>query len=190
MQIKHFYLLLLSFFLFLALLIVEYFLCGIYFRLVRPSDFPLLNGLCVFAGPLICYLLFRKPIQSALQERVPRALVAGLYIFFSFLLGFFLRFSVQLANGALDPSAPENHSVVVADRAISALGGSIREGINPMAHLVYFRDWELSDKNCVMLADQDFYYSVDVGMRVQVTVRRGLFRMPWVQDYQLINPRR
>ncbi len=186
MTIRRFYLLLLSFFLFMGFLVAEYFCCGAYYRLARAADALELDALCALSAPLICYLAFRGALGAARREKIPGAVTAGFFLFFAALLGFFLRFSLQLANGALDPSDPENHVVVVTSKKISSWGGSIQEGMNPMAHLVYFRDWELEGKDCEMLSPQDFFYAVDVGSRVEVTVRQGLFHWPWLEGCQLL----
>ncbi len=190
MQISRFYFLLELFALFIALVIGEYFLCGIYFRLVRHTDFLKVDWFCAIFAILLCYWIFRKLIRSALKEQIPFFVVAFFFLFFSCLLGFFLRFSLQLANGLLDFSDPETRVIVVTDKKISRFGGSIKEGINPMAHMIYFHDWDESGENAELLTPQDFYYSVDNGSLVQLTLRQGLFHFSWVEDYQIMVPRR
>ncbi len=186
MTVRRFYLLLFAFVLFLGFLVGEYFCCGVFYRLVRPLDSVELDGLCGLCAPVLCYGIFHGALAAARREKIPVAVIAGFFLFFTFLLGFFLRFSLQLANGALDPSDPENHVVIVTSKKISSWGGSILEGMNPMAHLVYFRDWELEGRDCEMLTPQDFYYAVDVGSRVEVTLRGGLFHWPWMEGCQLL----
>jgi hypothetical protein len=190
MQISRFYLLLKLFALFIALVIGEYLGCSAYFRFVRHSDFLRVDWICVISAIVLCYLIFRNLIKIALKEQIPFPVVVLFFLFFSCLLGCFLRFSLQLANGLLDFSEPETHLVAVTSKKISSFGGSIKEGINPMAHMIYFHDWENNDENCEMLTPQYFYYSVDDGSLVQLTLRRGLFHWPWVEDYQVVVPHR
>jgi hypothetical protein len=61
--------------------------------------------------------------------------------------------------------------------------------MNPLAHMIYFHDWENSALKCEMLAPQDFYYAVDPGSLVGLTIRQGLFHLAWVEDYQILNNR-
>jgi hypothetical protein len=190
MRIRHFYLALLAFFLFFGLVLAEYFLCGVYFRLIRPSDSLRLDAACLLGSPLLCYWAFHRLLKKALQERIPHGVITVFFLICTALLGFFLRFTVQLANGGLDPSGPEEHLVIITDKRISSFGGSIQEGLNPMAHLVYFHDnWEPGDEKCALWTPDDFYFSVDVGGILQLSVRRGLLRMPWVEDFQALDTR-
>jgi hypothetical protein len=179
------YLLLKIFALFVALLIVEYVCCGIYFRLVRHSDFLIADWICALSGIGLCYLIFRKLIHSALQEKIPVLLVGALFLFFSFLLGSFLRFSLQLANGLLDSSDSQTRVVVVSGKEISSFGGSFKEGPNPMAHLIYFHDWDNGNGNCELLVPAYFYYTVGPGTRVELSLHRGFFHWAWVEDFQM-----
>jgi len=188
MTIGRFYTLLFLFFFFLLGLVGEYFACEIYFRLTRPSDQVLLDGLSVFFGFGGCFLLVRKVIPIALKDGIPRWVVAAFFVLFSVLLGLFSCFSLQLLNGAFDFSDSEPHRVVVTEKTLSAFGGSVAEGINPIAHLVYYKDWDPNGHVCVLLAPQDFYYSVDVGTAFQINIRQGLFHWPWVQAYTLLGP--
>jgi hypothetical protein len=185
MPTSRLYLLLKIFALFVVLLIVEYVCCGIYFRLVRHSDFLIADWICALSAIGLCHLIFRKPIRSALQEKIPVLLIAALFLFFSFLLGCFLRFNLQLANGLLDGSEPQTRVVVVADKEISSFGGSFKEGPNPMAHLIYFRDWNNSNGNCELLVPAYFYYTVGPGTRVELSLRQGFFHWAWVEDFQM-----
>ncbi len=190
MQISRLYLFLKLFAVFIALVIGEYFACSAYFRFVRQPDFLKVDWVCGISAIVLCYGIFRNLIKNALKERIPWVVMALFFLFFSGLLACFLRFSVQLANGWLDPSDPETHLVAVTSKKITPFGGSIKEGINPMAHMIYFHDWDQSGETCEMLAPQDFYYSVDDGSMVQLTLRQGLFHLPWVADYQVMVPRR
>ncbi len=190
MQIRRFYFFLKLFTLFIALVIGEYLACSACFRWVRQSDFLRADGICVISAITLCYLIFKNLIKDALKEGIPRWVVALFFLFFGALLACFLRFSLQLANGLLDFSQPEIHLVTVNSKMISPFGGSVREGINPMAHMIYFHDWDQSGNMCEMLTPQDFYYSVDDGSMVQLSLRQGLFHLPWVADYQAMVPRR
>jgi hypothetical protein len=190
MQISRLKLLLCLLVLFIAVVIGEYLCCGVYYRLVRQSDFPLVDLICGISALILCYFIFRNSIKSALKEQIPLWVVALFFLFFSCLLGCFLRFSLQLANGLLDFSQPEIHLVTVHSKKITSFGGSIKEGINPMAHMIYFHDWDQSGGMCELLTPQDFYYSVDDGSMMQLSLRQGLFHLPWVEDYQGMVPRR
>jgi hypothetical protein len=185
MQISRLYLLLKIFVLFIILLIVEYVCSGIYFRLVRHSDFLIADLICGISATGLCYLIFRKLIRGALQDKIPVLLVGVLFLFFCFLLGCFLRFSLQLANGLLDTSEPQTRVVVVESKEISALGGSFKEGPNPMAHLIYFRDWDNRNGNCELLVPAYFYYTVGPGTRVELSLHQGFFHWAWVEDFQM-----
>ena len=147
MEISRVYLLLKIFFFFIALLIAEYVACGIYFRWVRDSDFLRMDSICGLAATGLCYLVFKKLIKLVLKEKVPVLLVAAVFLFFCLLSGLLLRFSLQLANGWLDDSEPDSQVVVVVDKKTSPFGGSFKEGPNPLAHLVYFQDWEKDGGN-------------------------------------------
>jgi hypothetical protein len=187
-EIRRVYLFLKVLLLFLALLAVEYPLCGIYFRLVRQRDAFWLDLGCALAALALCSWLSRKLIRDALKEKVPVYVVAGLFLFFTFLLTGFFRFSFQLANGLLDFSYPEVHRVVVTDKKISIFGGSIREGLNPMAHMIYFKDWNDGEGDCELLLPPDAYYMVDQGGPLDIAVRPGFFHLTWMQAYQLVQP--
>lgn len=190
MKIRHFYLALLSFFFFCALLLAEYFLCSALFRFLRPSDSLKVDGVCLLVAPLLCYGLFRKAAKAALREKIPSVAVVGSFFLFSLLLVFFLRFGVQLANGWLDPSEPESHVVIITGKDISAFGGNITEGLNPMAHMVHFHaDWDDGGGECALWTPDDFYFSVDTGSFVQISLRQGFFHLPWVEDFQALDTR-
>ncbi len=189
MKTSRVYLIFKIFIVFIAVLIAEYFFCGIYFRLVKHSNFLWVDLICGLSAISLCYLIFKRLIKSALKEKIPFLAVAAFFLFFCVLLGFFLRFSLQLANGLLDTSEPETRVVYVVDKKISSFGGSIKDGPNPMAHLIYFHDWDNSDKNCELLISPVFYYNVGLGTRLAITLRRGFFHLPWVEDCQLVNPR-
>ncbi len=188
MKLKSVYLIFKIFIVFMAVLIAEYYFCGIYYRLIRRSDFIIVNSACGISGLGLGYLILRKLIRNALEEKLPPPAVWAFFLVFCFLLGFFLRFSVQLANGLLDSSDPESRVVVVMDKKVSSFGGSFKDGPNPMAHLIYFQDWDDSGANCEMLISPVYYYSAGIGTRLVLTVRRGFLHMSWVSDYQLLTP--
>jgi hypothetical protein len=189
MLISRFYTLLKIFCFFVALVIAEYFACSVYFRFIRDSDYFKVDWICALSSLVLCHFIFRKLIRGALREKIPVLVIAGFFLFFTCLLGLFLRFSLQLANGWLDYSEPETRVVIVSDKKISSFGGSIKEGMNPMAHMIYFHDWDDYGQKCGMLTPQDFYYDVDIGTNVELTLRQGFFHWPWVEDYQAVKPR-
>lgn len=167
---------------------LEFFLCGAFFRFIRSFDSWVADGLCAVASPLFCYGAFRELIRAARREKWPMAALASFFLATSLLLGCFFRYSLQLANGLLDFSDPETRVVVVTDRKTSVFGGSIREGPNPEAHLVYFKDWEDPDAQGEILAPPSLYYFAGVGTSLQLTYRKGFFHWPWMVDVQLLNP--
>lgn len=107
MQISRFYFLLKLFSLFVALVIAEYLACSACFRFVRQSDFLTVDWICGISSLILCYLIFRNLIKDAFKEQIPFLAVALFFLFFSSLIGFFLRYSLQLANGLLDFSNPK-----------------------------------------------------------------------------------
>ncbi len=187
MATNRLFLILKIFLFFIGVLIAEYVGCGIYFRLVRHSDFWKADLICGFSAVGLCYGIFKKLIRSALKEKVPALLVAAFFLLFSFLLGCFLRFSLQLANGLLDGSEPQTRLVVVGSKDISSFGGSFKEGPNPMAHLVYFPDWDNGEGSCELLVPAYFYYMVGPGTRMELTLRQGFFHLAWVEDFQMVD---
>jgi hypothetical protein len=172
-----------------ALLIVEYVLCGVYFRLVRHADFWKMDLACALCALGLCYWISKKPLRAALKERIPVWAVAAFFLAFWFLSCCFLRYSAQLVNGLLDFSDPETRVVYVTGRKISPFGGSIREGLNPAAHLIYFQDWDEGGGTCELLAPPALYYFADPGTPVGITFRHGFFGLPWVVDFQLLQHR-
>lgn len=167
-------------------LILEYFLCGVYFRFARSGDCSRVNLICCFLSLGLCYGGFRKLMKLAVKEGAPILVVAVFFLIFSFLLGLFLRFNIQLANGLFDGSEAEMRMAYVTDKKISNFGGSIKDGINPMAHLVYFQEGDDKSQSYELLTRLDFYYSVDLGSKVELSVRKGFFHMPWIEDYWTI----
>jgi hypothetical protein len=186
MNTKHAAFLFKIFVLFIFILVAEYVLSGMYFRLVRHSDFILVNMLSVVAGIGVGYWLLRKLIPLALKEQVPRWVIAVVLSVFCFLLVCFFRFSIQLTNGALDFAPAETQIVTLTGKNISALGGSFRDGPSPMAHLVYFGDWNNEGGTCELLITPAIYYTAGPGSRMEISVRKGLFNIPWVDDFQIV----
>ncbi|GEM_PF-1644114 len=170
----------------ILLVAVEYFLCGIYYRPLRQSDLLELDLGSALAAAVLCYWVSRKLMRDALEERIPFYVVAGLFLLFIFLAGGFFRFSAQLANGLLDFSNPEVYRIVVAEKKVSLFGGSLQEGPNPVAHMVYFGDWDNGNGNCELLLPPAAYYLVDPGGPLDIAVRPGFFHMAWLQAFQLV----
>lgn len=173
--------------LFIFALVAEYVFCGIYYRLVRHLDFLIVDSASAVVGIGLCYWITGKLIKTALKEQVPRWLVALVFVILWFLMSCFLRFSVQLANGLLDFSQPETQIVTLTDKKISALGGSFKEGPSPMAHLVYFGDWNNPGSTCELLVSPAIYYTAGPGTRLELSVRKGFFRLAWLDDFQIVN---
>ena len=186
MEVNRFYLFLKIFVAFIVILIVEYPFCGIYFRFVRHIDFFRVDLICVLSAIGLCYLIFRKLIKAALKERIPFLVVIVCFLALCFLLSCFFRFSIQLANGLLDFSDPETRVVYVSDKKISSFGGSFKEGPNPMAHLIYFHDWDNTDEICELLTPPSIYYFTNIGTPVEMTLRQGFFYLPWVEDFRIL----
>ncbi len=189
MEISRAYRFLKIFVLFIAALIAEYIFCGFSFRMVRHRDLIGLDIASALSSFGLGYWFFKDTIRAALKEKVPPPLVAACFLAFWVLLGCFLRMSAQLANGLLDFSDPQTRLVVVTDKKISSFGGSLKEGPNPMAHLVYFSDWENADQTCEVLAPPALYYSLDPGIPMLITLRTGLFHWAWAEDLQLLKVR-
>jgi hypothetical protein len=186
METKRAYLLFKLFGFFIAILFTEYIFSSIYFRLVRHSDFLIVDFISGISAISICYWICRKWIKTALKEQVPRVVVAAVFLICCFLVACFLRFSIQLTNGLLDSSPSETQTVVVTGKKISALGGSFKEGPSPMAHLVYFGDWDNGGGICDLLTPPAIYYTVGPGSRMEISVRKGLLHLAWVEDFQIV----
>jgi hypothetical protein len=187
MQTRHAVLAFKLFAVFIAVLIAEYILSGIYFRLVKNIDFLVVDLLCGLSAIGLCYWKSRKAFKFAKEEKIPTLLVASLFIVLCFLVGCFFRFSIQLANGLLDYSDPETHVVSVNGKNVSSFGGSLKDGPNPIARLLYFSDWDNDGWNCELLTPPAFYYTAQVGTRLEVSVRKGFFHLAWIQDYRMLN---
>jgi hypothetical protein len=173
--------------LFIVLLVGEFLYCSLNFRLVRSSDLWITDLICAMLALVLCYAAFKKIIKLALQEKVPAAIIMILFLILSCLLGWFLRFNLQIANGLLDTSDPETIRVIINHKETSALGGSIKDGVNPMAYYIDFPDWDNKDQNCQLLVPYPFYFSVGEGSTVELLAHKGLFHLPWVEAYQALD---
>ncbi len=185
MQTSRAYLYFKLFVLFIAVLVAEYVLCGIFYRLVSHTDFWWVDLISGALSLGLCYQLFKNLIKEALKEKIPSAIVWTVFLVFWFLLTCFFRFSVQLVNGLLDFSPSQAQTIVVTDKKISALGGSFKEGPSPMAHLIYFMNWDNDKDTCELLVTPALYYTLGPGSKLELSVRQGFLHMPWVEDYQL-----
>lgn len=56
-----------------------------------------------------------------------------------------------------------------------------------MAYFVYFPDWDNKDKNCELLIPYSIYFEVGYGTNVELSVRKGVFGLPWVEDYRVMD---
>jgi hypothetical protein len=173
--------------LFIVLLVGEFLYCSANFRFIRSSDLWIADLICAILALGLCYVAFKKVIKLALQEKVPMAIIVVLFLILSCLLGWFLRFNLQIANGLLDPSEPETIRVIIARKETSVLGGSIKDGMNPMAYYIDFPDWDSKDKNCQLLVPYPFYFSVGEGSTVELLIRKGLFNIAWIEAYQALD---
>jgi ABC-type transport system involved in multi-copper enzyme maturation permease subunit len=187
MTVKKFGLILISFGLFLVLLVGEYLYCSVNFRFIRTWDLWATNLICGILSLLLCYWFFRDLIKEALKEKIPLIIVLVFFGTFSFLLGCFFRLNLQIANGYLDNSYPETKIVIVAGKETSVFGGSIKDGLNPMAYYIHFSDGGDKDKNCELLVPFFTYYSVGPGTNLKVSVRQGFFHLLWVEDYGIVD---
>jgi hypothetical protein len=189
MEIRRACLYLKIFVVFILGLASEYPLSGIYFRLVRHSDFLKVDWISAVSAIILCYGVFMELLKASWKEKVLFKFTVSCFLAACFLVSCFFRFSIQLANGLLDFSSPETRIVVVTDKNISVFGGSVKEGPNPEAHLIYFQDWDNPEETCELLTPTAFYYVVSSGSPVGLAVRRGFFHLPWVEDFQLIKSR-
>jgi hypothetical protein len=181
---KKFEFALLGFLLFIVLLVAEFLYCSANFRFIRSNDLWTADLICAVLGLVLSYVAFKKVIKLALQEKVPVTIIVILFLILSCLLGWFLRFNLQIANGLLDPSEPETIRVIITHKETSVLGGSIKDGMNPMAYYIDFPDWNNKDQNCQLLVPYPFYFSVSEGSTVDLLVRKGLFNLNWIEAYE------
>jgi hypothetical protein len=172
---------------FIILLVGEFLYCSANFRFVRSSDLWITDLICAVLGLVFCYAAFKKVIKLALQEKVPAVIIVISFLILSCLLGWFLRFNLQIANGLFDGSEPETIKVIITHKETSVLGGSIKDGVNPMAYYLDFPDWDNKDKNCQLLVPYPFYFSVGEGSTVELLVRKGLFNIAWIEAYQALD---
>ncbi len=184
---KKFEFAILSSLLFIVLLVIEFLYCSANFRFIRANDLWISDLVCALLAFVFCYLAFKKVIKLALQEKVPAAIIVVLYLILGCLFGWFLRFNLQIANGLLDQSEPETVRVIISHKETSVLGGSIKDGVNPMAYYIDFPDWNNKDQNCQLLVPYPFYFSVGGGNTVELLVRKGLFNIAWIEAYQALD---
>jgi hypothetical protein len=187
MTVKKFGLILISFGFFLILLVSEYLYCSANFRFIRTWDLWTTDLICTILSLLFCYWFFRKLIGEAIKEKIHLAIVLSFFFVLSFLFGCFLRLNLQIANGLFDNSDPENKMVVVSSRNSSIFGASIKDGLNSMAYFVYFPDWDNKDKNCELLIPYSIYFEVGYGTSLELSVRKGVFGLSWVEDYRVMD---
>ena len=187
MTVKKFGLIFISFILFILLLVAEYLYCSVCFRFIRTWDLWATDLICMLLSVLFCYWFFRKLIKEALREKIHITIVLACFLIFIFLFGCFLRLTLQIANGLFDSSDPETKTVVVSSRDSSVFGASIKDGLNSMAYFVYFPDWDNKDKNCELLIPYSIYFEVGYGTNMELSVRKGVFGLLWVEDYRVMN---
>lgn len=189
MTVARFYQFLFGCFFFLAVLAAEFYACGLFYRFARPSDLLFVYIGSFLLGFGLVYWLLRPVMRSALREQIPRPVVVGFFLVIGLLAGFFFRFSFQLLNGVLDFSPSQTRVYSVTDKRISALGGSLREGLNPMAHLVRLQDPDDPSAAYEVLLPPEDYYFLNGGSPLQVSLRSGLFHLPWVEDFEMVEPK-
>ena len=187
MTVKKFGLILISFGFFPILLVGEYLYCSANFRFIRTWDLWTTDLICMILSTLFCYWFFRKLIREALKEKIHIIIVLACFLTFNFLFGCFLRLNLQITNGLFDNSDPETKVVVVTSRNSSVFGASIKDGLNAMAYFIHFPHWDDKDKDCELLIPYSIYFEVGYGTNVELSVRRGLFGLPWVEDYRVMD---
>ena len=158
------------------------------YRFVRNADLWGSDLICALFAASLCYFSFKKLMKQALKEEIPLYAVLAAFFTLTFLLCCFLRLNLQIANGLLDSSQPESKIVVVTHKESSAFGGDVKEGLSSIAYFIYFPDWEDKNRNCELLVPFAFYYSVGPGLNVELAVRKGFFRIPWIEDCRVIYP--
>jgi len=171
---------------FIVALVVEFPLTGVYYRLVRERDFLTVDVISVSTSIGLFYWLCRKLLQTAWREHILFKTIMVCFLIFCILGTCFFRFTIQLANGFLDRSVPEIRVVVVTSKDTSVFGGSFKEGPSPLAHLIYFQDWDNPAGSCELLVPPSVYYFAGSENPLELAVRRGFFHLPWVEDFQLL----
>ncbi len=187
MTVKKFGLIVIGFILFILLLVAEYLFCSANYRFIRTWDIWASHLICLFLATGLCYWFFRRLIKEALAEKIHLSIVLILFLILSFLLSCFFRLTLQITNGLFDNSDPETKMVVVASRDGSVFGASIQDGLNAMAYFIRFPDWDDKNKSCELLIPYSIYFEVGYGTNVELSVRRGLFGLPWVEDYRVMD---
>jgi hypothetical protein len=187
MTVKKFGLILLSFGLFLLLLVSEYLFCSSNYRFIRIQDLWIADLLCQLLAAGFCYWVFRRLMKEALKEKIHLGIVITLFLILNSLFGCFLRLTLQITNGFLDGSEPQTVNIVVASRNSSVFGASIADGLNSMAYYIDFPDWYNQEKNCELLIPYSIYFEVGSGTHVELSVKKGFFGLPWVEDYRVMD---
>jgi len=77
--------------------------------------------------------------------------------------------------------------LVVASRDSSVFGASIKDGLNAIAYFIRFSDWDDKEKSCELLIPYSIYFEVGYGTNVELSVKKGLFGLPWVEDYRVMD---
>lgn len=187
MTVKKFGLILIGSILFILVIVAEYLFCSANYRLIRTWDLWAADLICLLLSIGLCYWFFRDLIKEALAEKIHLSIVLILFLVLSFLLGCFFRLTLQIANGLFDGSEPETKMVVVSSRDSSVFGASINDGLDSMAYYVFFPDWDDKSKNCELLIPYSIYFEVGYGTNVDLSVKNGLFGLPWVEDYRVMD---
>jgi hypothetical protein len=187
MTVKKFGLILIGSILFVMLLVAEYLFCSVNYRFIRMGDLWTTDLICQLLAAGFCYWVFGRLMKEAFKEKIHLGIVLTLFLILSSLLGCFFRLTLQIANGVFDTSNPETKMVVVSSRDSSVFGASIEEGLNSIAYYVHFSDWDDKDKSCELLIPYSFYFEVGLGTNVELSLKKGLFGFPWVEDYRIMD---
>ena len=171
---------------FILALVIEFPLTGVYYRLVRERDFLTVDIISASTSIVLFYWLFRKLLQTAWKEHILFKTLLACFFTLGVLGTCFFRFTIQLVNGFLDGSVPETRIVVVTGKDTSVFGGSFKEGPSPLAHFIYFQDWDNPAGSCELLVPPPVYYFAGPGNPVELAIRHGFFHLPWVEDFQLL----
>jgi hypothetical protein len=187
MTVKKFGLILIGSILFILVLVAEYLFCSANYRFIRIWDLWTTTLTCLFLSIGLCYWFFSNLMKEAIIEKIHLSIVLTLFLVLSFLLGCFFRLTLQIANGLFDGSDPETKMAVVSSRDSSIFGANIKDGLNSMAYYVFFPDWDDKTKNCELLIPYSIYFEVGYGTNMELSVKKGLFGLPWVEDYRVMN---
>jgi len=187
MTVKKFGLIVIGSILFILLLVAEYLFCTSNYRFIRTWDLWAADLVCLLLAAGLCYWFSRRLMKEALAEKIHLSIVLTLFLVLSFLLGCFFRLTLQIANGLFDDSDSETKMVVVSSRNSSVFGASIKDGLNAMAYFIHFPDWDDTNKSCELSIPYSIYFEVGYGTNVELSVKEGLFGLPWVEDYRIMD---